>query len=78
MINFNADIERRVSDAETIIDAQVGYEFQSDSPLNGLSVLLTASNLNKEPWVTNYNDPYRGLNYDVFGTTYQFGVTYKF
>lgn len=78
VINFNADIERRVSDAETIVDAQVGYEFSATSPLTGLSVLLTASNLNSEPWVTNYNEPYRGLNYDVYGTTYQLGVSYKF
>ncbi len=78
VINFNADIERRVSDAETIVDAQVGYEFPVTSPLSGLSVLLTASNLNSEPWITNYNEPYRGLNYDEYGTTYQLGVTYKF
>jgi iron complex outermembrane recepter protein len=78
VINFKAEVERRVSDPEVIVDAQIGYEFQTGSPLNGLSVLLTASNLNNEPWITYYNSPYRGLNYDEFGTTYQLGVTYKF
>ena len=78
VINFNADIERRQAAAETIVDAQVGYEFPATSILRGLGVVLQASNLNSEPWVTNYNDPYRGLNYDEYGTTYQLGVTYKF
>jgi iron complex outermembrane recepter protein len=78
VINFNADIERRVASAETIVDAQIGYEFPATSPLAGLSAVLQASNLNGEPWVTYYNDPYRGLNYDEYGTTYTFGLTYKF
>jgi iron complex outermembrane recepter protein len=78
VVNFQAQVERRVSDPETIVDAQIGYEFPATSPLKGLSVLLTASNLNAEPWVTYYDDPYRGLNYDEFGTTYQLGLTYKF
>jgi iron complex outermembrane recepter protein len=78
VINFKAEVERRVSDPEVIVDAQIGYDFQSESPLSGLSVLLTASNLNAEPWITYYDNPYRGLNYDEYGTTYQLGVTYKF
>jgi iron complex outermembrane recepter protein len=78
VVNFNADVERRVSDPEVIVDAQVGYEFPATSMLKGLSVLLTASNLNNEPWITYYDNPYRGLNYDEYGTTYQLGVTYKF
>lgn len=78
IINFKAEIERRVTQSETIVDAQLGYQFPDTSQLSGFSVVLQASNLNSEPWVTHYNEPYRGLNYDDYGTTYQLGVTYKF
>jgi iron complex outermembrane recepter protein len=78
IVAFNAAIERRVTTAETIVDAQIGYEFQEGSMFKGLSVVLQASNLTKEPWVTYYDDPYRGLNYDEYGSTYVLGVSYKF
>jgi iron complex outermembrane recepter protein len=78
IVAYDANIERRITEPETIIDAQIGYEFQNNSPLNGLSIVLQASNLTDEPWQNYYKNPYRGLNYDTYGTTYQFGVTYKF
>jgi iron complex outermembrane recepter protein len=78
IVAYDANIERRITEPETIIDAQLGYEFAATSPLKGLSVVLQASNLTDEPWQNYYTNPYRGLNYDVYGTTYQLGVTYKF
>ena len=78
IVAFDANIERRVSEPETIIDAQLGYEFQASSPLNGLSIVLQASNLTDEPWQNYYPNPKRTLNYDTYGATYQLGVTYKF
>jgi iron complex outermembrane receptor protein len=78
IVAYDANIERRVSEPETIVDAQVGYEFGANSALNGLSIILQASNLTDEPWQNYYANPYRGLNYDTYGTTYQLGVSYKF
>jgi iron complex outermembrane receptor protein len=78
IVNYKADIERRVSDPETIIDAQLGYAFQDSSPLKGLSIVLQAQNLTDESWNNSYYNPDRDLNYDTFGTTYLLGVTYKF
>lgn len=77
IVAYDANIERRVTDPETIIDAQIGYEFQS-GPLEGLSIQLQGLNLGEEPWVTYYENPYRGLNYDEYGTTWMLGVSYKF
>jgi iron complex outermembrane recepter protein len=78
IVAFDANVERRVSEPETIIDAQIGYEFPASSPLNGLSIILQGSNLTDEPWTNYYPDPKRVLNYDTYGATYQLGVTYKF
>jgi iron complex outermembrane recepter protein len=78
IVAFDANIERRVSEPETIIDAQIGYEFPDSSPLNGLSIVLQGSNLTDEPWTNYYPNPKRVLNYDTYGATYQLGVTYKF
>jgi iron complex outermembrane recepter protein len=78
IVAYDANIERRITEPETIIDAQLGYEFGATSPLNGLSVVLQASNLTDEPWQNYYKNPYRGLNYDTYGTTYQLGLSYKF
>jgi iron complex outermembrane recepter protein len=78
IVAFDANIERRVSEPETIIDAQIGYEFPASSPLNGLSVILQGSNLTNEPWQNFYPAPKRTLNYDTYGSTYQLSVTYKF
>ncbi|MEN9874642.1 MAG: hypothetical protein RL186_1539, partial [Pseudomonadota bacterium] len=78
IVNYKAEIERRVNEPETIVDAQLGYEFQEGSAFKGLSIVLQALNLTDEPWENSYVEPTRGLNYDTFGTTYQLGVTYKF
>lgn len=78
IVAFDANIERRVTDPETIIDAQIGYEFPAGSALEGLSVQLQGLNLGEEAWITYYERPYRGLNYDEYGTTWMLGVTYKF
>jgi iron complex outermembrane recepter protein len=78
IVAYDANIERRVTEPETIIDAQLGYEFGATSTLNGLSIVLQASNLTDEPWQNTYKNPTRTLNYDTYGTTYQLGLSYKF
>lgn len=69
---------RRALD-ETIIDAQIGYDFQSGSALEGLSLFLQGSNLTDEPFVaTNPGRPLEVMNHQRFGRRFQAGFTFKF
>lgn len=68
---------RTVAD-ENIVDAQIGYEFQS-GPLEGLSVLLQGNNLTDEEFVTlNNNLETQPIDYQVYGSTYLIGINYRF
>lgn len=63
---------------EGILDAQIGYEFQSGS-LRGLSVLLEGKNLTNRPFITyQNNDPRQVIDYQRYGRDYYVGLTYKF
>ena len=64
--------------AEGILDAQIGYEFQS-GPLKGLSILAQAKNLTDRPFVTyQNNDKRQVIDYQRYGRDYYLGVAYKF
>jgi iron complex outermembrane receptor protein len=65
--------------AESLIDAQVGYEWR-DGPMDGLSVNLSGYNLTDEPFVlSNVGQPdYNLIKYQKFGATYSLALTYKF
>ncbi|CAN5506892.1 TonB-dependent receptor [soil metagenome] len=68
----------RTVDAESVLDAQIGYEFR-DGPLEGLSLLLQANNITDEPFKTYENgDPRRTVDYQKYGSTYMVGVSYRF
>lgn len=68
---------RTVGD-ENVIDAQIGYEFQS-GPLEGLSILLQGNNLTDEEFVTlNNNIETQPIDYQVYGSTYLIGLNYRF
>jgi iron complex outermembrane recepter protein len=68
----------RQARAETIVDAQIGYEFQS-GPLKGLAILLEGKNLTDRPFITyENNDPRRVIDYQRYGRDYYLGVSYKF
>ncbi|MFT4253575.1 MAG: TonB-dependent receptor [Caulobacter sp.] len=68
----------RTVDAESVLDAQIGYEFR-DGPMEGLSLMLQANNITDEPFKTYENgDKRRTIDYQKYGTTYMFGVAYKF
>ncbi|WP_223276599.1 TonB-dependent receptor domain-containing protein [Sphingomonas daechungensis] len=76
---FAANRVRRNARAETIFDAQVGYDFQPDSFLRGLSVYLQGQNLTNEPFVTTNpgaNDQI--IDYQTYGRRFLLGATYKF
>lgn len=64
--------------AETVVDAQIGYEFQS-GPIKGLSVVAQVNNLTDEPFKTFQNgDERQTIDYQHYGRTYAVGVSYKF
>lgn len=68
----------RTAKAEGILDAQIGYEFQS-GPLTGLSILLQGKNLTDQPFVTYQNgDKRQVIDYQRYGRDYYLGLTYKF
>ena len=72
-------------DAESQIDAQVGYEF-NDGPMQGLTLLLQGNNLTNELAVTRQSPEVGGSSttgllpweQDDYGRVIMFGASYKF
>jgi iron complex outermembrane receptor protein len=77
---FSGGLDRQFVLAETIFDAQVGYDFPLDSRLSGLSVFLQGQNLTNERQATIavQNNPDTWLKYQTYGRRYLAGATYKF
>nr|WP_314446706.1 TonB-dependent receptor [uncultured Sphingomonas sp.] len=79
VVGLGGDIQRRQAKSETIVDAQVGYDFQSGSRLEGVSLFLQGQNLTNEPFVTIVpGEPLRVVDYQRYGRRYQAGITFKF
>ncbi len=74
--NFNGARTLRFVVGENITDAQVSYAFKEG--LEGLSVLLQASNLTDESYRTYAGTKDRPLEYIEWGRTYLLGLNYKF
>jgi iron complex outermembrane recepter protein len=78
LAGLSANPEFRTANAEVVVDAQIGYEFQS-GPLKGLAILLEGKNLTDRPFITTENgDPRRVREYQRYGRDYYLGVSYKF
>ena len=76
---FDGNPDRRRVKPETIFDAQIGYDFQDDSMLKGLSLFVQGQNLTDEPFVSyDKNNPTTLLNYQTYGRRVYVGATYKF
>ena len=73
--NFNGARTLRYVVGENITDAQVSYAFKGR--LEGLSVLLQASNLTDEAYRTYAGTKDRPLEYIEWGRTYLLGINYK-
>ncbi|WP_374661189.1 TonB-dependent receptor [Inhella sp.] len=73
---FGADREYTFIKGESIIDAQLGYEFQSGI-LKGLSALLQVNNLNNEAFQRYNQGTGQIIDTVKYGKTYLMGVTYK-
>lgn len=68
----------RSAKAETLVDAQVSYEFDF-GPLEGFTVLLQGYNLTDEPFVTTeLNDNRQVIDHQTFGRRYLLGVSVKY
>jgi len=64
--------------AENVVDAQVGYEFQSGI-LEGASVLFQVNNLTDEPFKTfNNGDERQVIDYQSYGRTFLIGLNYRY
>jgi iron complex outermembrane receptor protein len=77
--NFDATLRFNDVAAESILDAQIGYEF-SQGPLAGLSINLQGTNLTDEPFqLSQLDTPERDMVlYQEYGANYSLALTYKF
>ena len=77
---FGGNITRRLARAETIVDAQIGYEFQPGSALEGLSIYVQGQNLTNQPFVSQFDvpEPRAVIDYQEYGRRFLAGFTYKF
>ena len=76
---FGGSLERRFAKGETVVDAQIGYDFQPGSALEGVSLLAQAYNLTNEPFSTYYIPDERAVrDHESYGRRFLFGVNYRF
>ncbi|WP_031570111.1 TonB-dependent receptor [Rheinheimera texasensis] len=66
-------------EGETIVDAQIGYDFGEAGfkELDGLSIFLQGQNLTDEPFVSTQGDALKIRDYQQYGKTYLLGFSYK-
>ncbi|OYY75978.1 MAG: TonB-dependent receptor [Sphingomonas sp. 28-62-20] len=77
---FGANRTLRTVLAETIYDAQIGYDFKS-GPLNGLSVFIQGQNLADTPLRTRDGgtaDPRAVIDYQTYGRRLLAGFTFRY
>jgi iron complex outermembrane receptor protein len=77
---FAANRTLRRALPETIWDGQIGYEFQPNSMLRGLSLYAQGLNLTNEPFVTTdgSGNSLRIIDYQRYGRRWMLGASYKF
>ena len=75
---FGGTPTRRTALDETIIDAQIGYDFQPGSALQGLSLYIQGQNLTDERFASVANARNQVVDYQIYGRRFLAGFTYKF
>ncbi|MEM9739772.1 MAG: TonB-dependent receptor [Pseudomonadota bacterium] len=79
--NFDGTLSGAEALEETIVDAQIGYEWDA-GPLEGFSVNLEIFNLTDEPFVTENETALSGVRFpsrhELYGTTYNFTIAKSF
>jgi len=76
---FNATLTFNDVSSESLLDAQIGYNFESGT-LKGLSVAISGTNLTDEPFVLSNtgDDPYNVIKYENYGAVYALALSYSF
>ncbi len=75
---FGANRVRRRAIDETIVDGQIGYDFQ-EGTFKGLSLFLQGQNLTDTPFVTtNGGNREQVIDYQSYGRRFLAGFTYRF
>lgn len=74
---FGANREYTYIKGETVLDVQLGYEFQSGFA-KGLSLLFQVNNANNAKYQEYRDTPSNITKTDIYGKTYLFGANYKF
>ncbi len=74
---FGGDRTLNQFDGEAVVDAQVGYTFQS-GPLQDLSIMLQVNNITDEPFRRINNFSEQPAEFTEYGRTYLLGVNYRF
>ena len=75
---FGGARTRRRARDETIIDAQIGYDFSSGFA-KGLSLFVQGQNLTNAPFVTaDPRDDRAVIDYQTYGRRYLAGASFKF
>jgi TonB-dependent receptor len=75
--NFNGNRTLRYVVGESIVDAQIGYNF-TEGNMKGLGLLLQVNNLGDTAYQTYAGTKDRPLEYIKYGRTILFGANYKF
>lgn len=77
---FGGNRTNRRALGETIVDAQIGYEFQQGSTLEGLSLFLQGQNLTDERFATISapDRPLEVIDYQIYGRRFLAGFTFRF
>ena len=77
---FGGSPTRRQALQETIIDGQIGYDFQEGSFLHGLSLYFQGQNLTDERFtsVSRTSTPLQVIDYQIYGRRFLAGFTYRF
>jgi len=74
---FGANRETKYIRGESIMDAQIGYEFQS-GPLKNLAILYQVKNLNKQKYEEYDGTTGVTTNSSDYGSATYVGITYKY
>ena len=75
---FGGSPTRRTALAETIVDAQIGYDFPDGSALDGLSLYLQGQNLTDERFASVGGNRLQVIDYQIYGRRFLAGFTYRF
>lgn len=76
--DYTNSLQSRYVAAESLLDAQVSYEFQQ-GPAKGLTLSFSGTNLTNEPFkLYTKGNKNNVMRHEVYGSTYLFGVNYKF